>query len=147
MKLQTVVIDDSILQRITTSFLVENHPCLHLVGAYSCPIEGLNAIVQNPIDLIILDIEMPELNGFQLMNQIDPEIQVIMNSTALNFADKAIHQGAVAFLNKPIQDDAFNTAIADVLINATIMHLLHEDVQRRLVHSRSYEFLEKTFEG
>jgi len=146
MKLQTVVIDDSLLQRITTAHFVENHPDLELIGSYEDPKEGLAKVVSSKVDLVILDIEMPGINGFELMNCLDPEVQVILNSTLESYADTAMQFGATAFLQKPLQKQKFNAAITEVSLNIAVIKLLEADVHQRKNYTPTYQHVKRHFE-
>ncbi len=146
MKLQTVVIDDSLLQRITTAHFVEKHPDLELIGSYEDPKAGLAKVVSSKVDLVILDIEMPGINGFELMNCLNPEVQVILNSTLASYADTAMQFGATAFLQKPLQKQKFNAAITEVSLNIAVIKLLEADVRQRKNHTPTYQHLKRHFE-
>ena len=84
MKLKTIIVDDSTMQRMAISKLVSKHPQLNLIAEYSNAIEARNALKNYEIDLIFLDIEMPIKNGFQTSQEIrnhkDPNIKNIPKS-------------------------------------------------------------------
>ena len=146
MKLQTVVIDDSLLQRLTAEYFVENHPELELIGSYEDPKIGLSKVVTAKVDLVILDIEMPGMNGFELMSCLNPEVQVILNSTVASYADTAMQFGAAVFLQKPLQKQEFNAAITEVSLNIAVIKLLEADVRVRKNHTPTYQHLKSHFE-
>ena len=70
MKLRSIIVDDSHMQRMAMNKLVNNHPNLELVEEYNNAIEAKNGIKNNEINLIFLDVEMPILNGFDLMESL-----------------------------------------------------------------------------
>lgn len=106
MKINVVVLDDSPLQLLSNCNAVNSHPNLTLVGRFTDIAEAIMFLNQNRVDLLLTDVEMPVLNGFQVMEKIPSEIHVIMNSTRIEFAHAAFGCGADAFLTKPIQKAA-----------------------------------------
>jgi two-component SAPR family response regulator len=64
MKLNCVVVDDSSIQRMIISKLVNNHPSLHLIGDFSKCHWSKSCMSIHNVDLIFLDIEMPVISGF-----------------------------------------------------------------------------------
>ena len=65
MKLRSIIVDDSSMQRMAVAQLVNKHPNLVLLAQYSNAIEANNGIKNSDIDLIFLDVEMPIINGFE----------------------------------------------------------------------------------
>ena len=126
MKLRTIIIDDerpsiegliwelkTISEEVTdeNTFVVEGAR-LEIIGKYSDPREGLKAIKKDRPDLIFLDIEMPHLNGFELLNQLDKiDFNVIFVTAYDEFALKAFKVSAVDYLLKPIDSDDLRAAL------------------------------------
>ena len=115
MKLNCVVIEDSSLQRIVITKLVNNHPNLKLVGDFSNPIEAKNCITVNAVDLVLLDIEMPVINGFDLIDSLKVNPQIIFITAKAEYALKAFDYNATDYLQKPVLQDRFNSAIKRAL--------------------------------
>ena len=59
MKLNVIIIDDSAVQLTLASKLIQQNECLNLLGAYADPFLGLNAVNNEKVDLVLLDVEMP----------------------------------------------------------------------------------------
>ena len=115
MKLNCVVVDDSSLQRIVITKLVNNHPNLQLVGDFSNAIEAKNCITVNSIDLVLLDIEMPVISGFDFIDGLKIKPQIIFITSKAEYALKAFDYDATDYLQKPILLERFNASIKRAL--------------------------------
>ncbi|MET1260825.1 response regulator [Flagellimonas sp. DF-77] len=107
MSLKTVIIDDSSIQLLATSFLVQNHPKLGLIGAYSNPFEGIQAVYEQKADLLLLDVLIDETNAFELLDAIEIPCTILINSTWERYLDQAKAYGIDHFLMKPIRKQVF----------------------------------------
>src|SRR5947208_567629 len=84
---------------------------IEIEGAYSSPFDALQAIMRKPPDLVFLDIEMPKMNGFQLLEQVKEFSFNVIFTTAYNqFAIQAFKYSAVGYLLKPIDSDDLRAA-------------------------------------
>ena len=115
MTLNCVVVDDSAIQRLSIVKLVENHPALNLIAEYSSALETKNGLNNNQVDLIFLDIEMPVLNGFELLDVLNNKPQIIFVTGKTEYAFKAFNYDATDYLHKPITRERFNTAVEKAL--------------------------------
>lgn len=102
MKLNVIVIDDSAVQLALSSKLIEQNEHLNLVGAYANPFLGLNAVNSEEVDFVLLDVEMPEIDGFSLQKLFKDGVEVVINSTRASFELEAYTSGAIDFLQKPL---------------------------------------------
>lgn len=109
--LRCAIVDDSTLQRLSIVKLIQSHPSLQLVGEYKNAIEAKMGLASTDIDLIFLDIEMPILSGFDLLDDIQRKPQVIFVTGKTKYAFKAFDYDAVDYLRKPIAKDRFLNAI------------------------------------
>lgn len=115
MKLNCVVVDDSSVQRMIIAKLVNNHPHLHLVGDFSNAIETKNCMSIHAVDLIFLDIEMPVISGFDLLDGLKTKPQIIFITSKAEYAVKAFDYDATDYLQKPIAVERFNAAVKRAL--------------------------------
>jgi DNA-binding LytR/AlgR family response regulator len=115
MKLNCVVVDDSSIQRMIISKLVNNHPNLHLIGDFSNAIEAKNCMSVHTIDLIFLDIEMPVISGFDFLDGLKTKPQIIFITSKAEYAMKAFDYDATDYLQKPIALDRFNASVKRAL--------------------------------
>ena len=102
MKLNCIVVDDSAVQRVTITKLVNESTLLHLIGDFANALEAKNCINNNTIDLIFLDVEMPLINGFDLLDGLKTKPQIIFITSKADYAAKAFDYEATDFLQKPI---------------------------------------------
>ena len=89
MTLNCVVVDDSAIQRLSIVKLIENHSSLNLIAEYSSALETKNGLNTHKVDLIFLDIEMPVLNGFELLDVLNNKPQIIFVTGKTEYAFKA----------------------------------------------------------
>ncbi|WP_299163878.1 LytTR family DNA-binding domain-containing protein [uncultured Eudoraea sp.] len=115
--LKTLVVENSKVHCKIIAGMVKNHNDLNLVAACSNAIDANRIIKNHNIDLILLDIEMPFINGFDLLEALDQKIQVIIISGNSNNALKAFDYGVRDFLLKPLNSDRFDNAIRKVVTN------------------------------
>jgi len=121
MTLTTIVIDDSTLQRVATGRLIENHPNLRLMGTFDDPKKGLEAVNKFQPDVLFLDIEMPGLGGFEVLELLECDCQVILNSTRSQFALHAFQYDQVKdFLVKPMNKPRFEKSVDKAIKNMSV---------------------------
>ncbi|MEW5675787.1 LytTR family DNA-binding domain-containing protein [Flavobacterium enshiense] len=111
MKINCIVVDDSSIQRLTITKLVNDNPNLELVGEFSNAVEAKNCITNKNVDLVFLDIEMPVINGFDLLDGLKMKPQVIFITSKAEYAVKAFDYAATDYLHKPITRERFNQAV------------------------------------
>ena len=115
--LNCAVVDDSTLQRLSIVKLIENHQSLNLVAQYNNAIEAKEGIATSDIDLIFLDIEMPILSGFDLLDDLTVKPQIIFVTGKTKYAFKAFDYDAIDYLRKPISKERFLNAVHNAVTN------------------------------
>jgi len=102
MIIKCAIVDDEPLAVELLASYVNKIPFLELCGKYSNATDALHGIGQNPVDLLFLDIQMPELNGLELSRMV-PESTRIVFTTAFNqYAVDGFRVNALDYLLKPI---------------------------------------------
>ncbi|MEM7163065.1 MAG: LytTR family DNA-binding domain-containing protein [Bacteroidota bacterium] len=102
--LKAVIIDDELHCIETLEWQIEN-TCsnVEIIRKFESPVEGLKFLMYHEIDLLFLDIEMPMLNGFELLHALkEPNFGLIFTTAYDEFAIKAIKHQAIDYLLKPI---------------------------------------------
>ncbi|EAR01734.1 LytR/AlgR family response regulator transcription factor [Maribacter sp. HTCC2170] len=109
--LNTIVVEDSETQRAIISKLADDNPNLNLLGVYKNGILALNGIRKSKVDLVLLDIEMPIVSGFDLLESLEKPPQIILISTKADYAFKAFDYDIIDYLQKPLDKARFTLAI------------------------------------
>jgi len=115
MNLRCVVVDDSSIQRMSIVKLVKEHPALTLIAEYSSAVETKKGLNDTEVDLIFLDIEMPIINGFELLDVLKNKPQIIFVTGKTEYAFKAFDYDATDYLQKPITQERFNLGVEKAL--------------------------------
>jgi DNA-binding LytR/AlgR family response regulator len=131
MKLNCIVLDDSALQRITITKLVNESILLNLIGDFANALEAKNCINNNTIDLMFLDIEMPLINGFDFLDGLKIKPQIIFITSKADYAVKAFDYEATDFLQKPISKERFIKAVK----KAIELHFLRSENNEENIES------------
>ncbi len=110
MKLSCIIIDDEPLAVRLLEGFVQRTPFLELRASYTDSISGLSELREHPVDLVYLDIQMPDLNGMELASMVPPETRVIFTTAFKEYAFESYEVNALDFLLKPIRYNKFLTA-------------------------------------
>ena len=111
MNSKVIIIDDEPLARSIVVEYLQNFSDLTVAQVCSNGFEGVKAIQQYRPDLIILDIQMPKINGFEMLELIDNPPAVIFATAFDEYAIKAFEAHAVDYLLKPFTQERFEKAI------------------------------------
>ena len=123
-----VIIDDEELPKKILAKLISQTTALDLIEVFDNPIEGLKFINndENTIDLIFLDILMPNFSGFDLLRAIRSNAQIILISSAKDYALNAFEYSNITdYLLKPFQKDRFNKAIDKAILQNNNLNILN----------------------
>ena len=109
--MKAIIIDDEPLARMMVKEYLQSYP--HITVAEECNdgFEGIKAIQQHQPDLIFLDIQMPKINGFEMLELIDNPPQVIFTTAFEEYAIKAFDAHAADYLLKPFSKERFDKAM------------------------------------
>ncbi len=110
--MKVLIIDDEPLARSMVKEYLQGHPDLELVQECGDGFEGLKAIQQYQPDLLFLDIQMPKINGFEMLELVDQPPAVIFTTAFENYAIKAFEAHAIDYLLKPFSKERFDKAIS-----------------------------------
>jgi DNA-binding LytR/AlgR family response regulator len=115
MKPSCAIIEDEPLARNFLNRYCEKNGMLDVKGEFASAEEALNFIQANPVDLLFLDVEMPGITGFQLLDVLHYNPKVILTTSKTDYAYTAFEYNVVDYLKKPIQYNRFEDAIKKVL--------------------------------
>jgi len=113
--MKAILIDDEPLARIMVKEYLQNYPDIEVVQECNDGFEGVKAIQQHQPDLIFLDIQMPKINGFEMLELIENPPAVIFTTAFEEYAIKAFETHAVDYLLKPFSKERFDKAIQKLL--------------------------------
>lgn len=116
---KTILIDDEPLARQLIRSFLKSHPEVEIAAECGDGFEGFKAITDHAPDFIFLDVQMPRLTGFEMLELIDTPPPVIFTTAYDEYAVRAFEAQAVDYLMKPIQRDRFDRAVKKVLSLAT----------------------------
>ena len=109
---KVIISDDEPLARSVVREYLQHHPSLEVLTECGDGFEGVKAIQQHQPDLIFLDIQMPKITGFEMLELLDQPPSVIFTTAFDEFAIKAFEAHAVDYLLKPFNQERFDKAIA-----------------------------------
>lgn len=111
MKYKTLIIDDESLAREMIVAYLKEYNEIEIIGQCSNGFEALKQIQDLKPDLIFLDIQMPKLNGFEMLELLDIKPVIIFSTAYDQYALKAFESSATDYLLKPFSKDRFAMAL------------------------------------
>src|SRR5882672_4557387 len=111
MSFRYLIIDDEPLARKLIASHASRIDCLEPAGQFGNAIEALNFLRTHDVDLIFLDIQMPEINGLQFIKALKNPPAVILTTAFRDFAPEAFDLDAIDYLLKPITFDRLTKAV------------------------------------
>ncbi len=111
-KLAVVIVDDEAPARNLLCELLAAHPDVEMVAECANGFEAVKAVAERHPDLILLDVQMPKLNGFEVLELIGEEVAVIFVTAFDQHAIRAFEVHAVDYLLKPFDADRLSAALA-----------------------------------
>jgi two-component system, LytTR family, response regulator len=112
MAFKVLIIDDEPLARQLVKKYLEHHSDISIIGECTDGFEALKSIQQLNPDLVFLDIQMPKLDGFELLEVLPSKPEIIFTTAYDQFALRAFEHNAVDYLLKPFSLERFNDALA-----------------------------------
>jgi two-component system, LytTR family, response regulator len=119
--MKAIIIDDEPLARVIVKEYLQAYPNITLLQECNDGFEGMKAIQEYKPDLIFLDIQMPKINGFEMLELIDEPPLVIFTTAFEEYAIKAFDAHAADYLLKPFSKDRFDKAMQKLLLQKNSM--------------------------
>lgn len=110
MSLRCCVIDDEPLASALIVSYINRTPFLELAGEYSSPHSAISAILNDRVDIVFLDIQMPQLSGIEFARIIPCTTRVIFTTAYSDYAIEGFKVNALDYLLKPVSYDEFLSA-------------------------------------
>ena len=111
MALRCIAIDDEPLALNVIRQYVQHFPSLKLVQTFDDAISAAEYLRRNAVDLLLIDINMPDINGIELVKSLEHRPMVIFTTAHKKFAIEGFDLDALDYLLKPIQMDRFSRAV------------------------------------
>ena len=143
-KVKTIIIDDEKLAREITKGYLSKHPEIEIIAECSNGFDAIKKINEEKPDLIFLDIQMPKISGFEMLELLDDPPAIIFTTAYDQYAIKAFEVSAVDYLLKPFSEERFNDALKKSFSlikdkfqqNSAIKNIIDH-------HDKKIEFLER----
>jgi two-component system LytT family response regulator len=110
--IRMIIVEDEKPARDLLKAYLSNISDVELIGEYDNGFDGLKAINESTPDAIFLDVQMPKLTGFEMLEVLDHHPEVIFTTAFDQYAIQAFEQNAVDYLLKPFSRERFNGAMA-----------------------------------
>jgi DNA-binding LytR/AlgR family response regulator len=112
--MKCVVVDDEPFALQLIRDYVEKTPFLEMSAGFTNPVKALDYLMDHPCDLLFLDINMPELNGMQLLNALPRKPVVVFTTAYPEFGADSYNYNAADYLLKPVKYERFLKAVTRV---------------------------------
>src|SRR5688572_28733949 len=111
-RLRALIVDDERLARERTGRMLEGIEGVEVAGEAASAAEARRLIAELSPDLVLLDIQMPEEDGFALLESLDPRPAVVFVTAFDQYAVRAFEENAIDYLLKPFRQERLEQAIA-----------------------------------
>ncbi|PTN08478.1 LytTR family DNA-binding domain-containing protein [Mangrovibacterium marinum] len=111
MKIRTITIDDEPLALKLLAAYVEKTPFLELAGSFDNPMDAMDFLSENEVDLIVLDIQMPDLSGIEFARVQSSKAKLIFTTAYEKYALEGFKLSAIDYLLKPYSYQEFLVAV------------------------------------
>lgn len=156
MKINCIVIDPNAIQRINTISKINSNNFLRFTHEFGSCTSALSYLKENITDLIFLEIDSPDLNGFEFLDLIKTNLKkmpkVIITSKNIGHAFRSFRYDVVDFLAKPLNDSLFEGAIKKVVKTSTqysrdleldAQHIfVKSNLKKRKVYTKDIKWIE-----
>ena len=126
--MKVLIVDDEPLARSVVKSYLNELGTFEVIGEAGDGFEALKMINSLKPDLVFLDVQMPKLNGFEMLELLDVNPQIIFTTAYDEFALKAFEVSAVDYLLKPFSQDRFETALQKIMKNTGAVNQLPMDI-------------------
>jgi two-component system, LytTR family, response regulator len=110
-KIGALIVDDEELARQVLRELLQSHPEVEILAECANGFEAVKAVAVHKPDMLFLDVQMPKLSGFDVLELVEDDIAVIFVTAYDQYAMKAFEVNAVDYLLKPVGRERFEAAL------------------------------------
>lgn len=135
-----LIVDDEKLARELLREFLAGYPEIEIIGECAKGNEAVEHVNKLKPDILFLDVQMPGMNGFDVLEEIDHEPYVIFTTAYDQYAIKAFEKNAVDYLLKPLDEERFRSAVNRALKRKTTEHGSVEELLRTFrADNRNFE--------
>ena len=109
---KAIIIDDEPLARSIVKAYLNNYDDIEVVAECNNGFEGIKSIEEHQPGLLFLDIQMPKINGFEMLELVDRDVSVIFTTAFDEYAINAFEASAIDYLLKPFTQERFDKSIS-----------------------------------
>lgn len=114
MKVNCVVVDDDELDRLMVLSCLKSYPEIQVLEVFSSPLAAIEFVEANPVDILFLDIDMPEMSGIELRKRIPQTAICVFVTSYPEHAVESFEVEALDFLVKPLKAERFKLTVARI---------------------------------
>jgi two-component system response regulator LytT len=122
MRLKTIIIDDEFLAQQLMEAYCKKIQDIQLLKIFGKPKDAFEYLTSHQVDLLITDIQMPQINGIDLVSNLRPKPLVIFTTANPQYAVQAFELNVIDFLVKPISYERFESAVARAVRQFQLIH-------------------------
>lgn len=138
MNINAVIVEDSRLARNELKELIKDYPNIILLGEAENVDDGIKLINSTNPDLLFLDINMPEKDGFELLEELDEAPMVIFTTAFDEYAIKSFEYNALDYLMKPINSKRFESALKKITERLKLQKGTYNDTNKLTENSQIF---------
>lgn len=139
--MNAIIIDDEAMARAIIVQLIVGHSEIHVIEEFSNALAAIKYLNQNQVDVVFLDIHMPDFTGFDLMQALKNPPQIILITSDKNFAIEAFeYDFIVDYIVKPITEERFEKAINKLILKPSINEKESTSVSQKMSSTHNDEF-------
>lgn len=135
MKLKCAIVDDEPLALGLLESYVAKTPFLELAGKYSSAVQAMKELPEKQVDLLFLDIQMPELNGLEFSRMVDSRTRIVFTTAFEQYALDGYKVNALDYLLKPISYTDFLQAANKAVQWFELLNQPHDEITSIFVKS------------
>lgn len=133
-KVKVVIVDDERLARDILKNYIREHDNVELIAECTNGFEGVKSINELKPDLVFLDIQMPKITGFEMLELLETTPQIIFTTAYDQYALKAFEVNATDYLLKPFAYDRFDEALAKAMDKMTDREKSKDAIEKLVNH-------------
>ena len=112
--IRAFVVDDEPLAVKRLTRMLKETGRVQVAGSSTDPVDALAALSESPVDVLFLDIQMPGMNGFEMLGMLDRQPMVVFTTAYDRYALKAFEVNSIDYLLKPIEERHLERALAKI---------------------------------